>query len=287
MKELLTLLLIPLACCMFSCIPIVIDHEDCDEDNPYTEYEQEVLNFPASPYHSVAIETENGEIKSSTSDSDYIRVELNLWATGETAAEAEAHIQDIEVIVDEDSISGRLSIWIRMPDHTNRGYGCAVTLILPEDLFVDLKTYNGLIQARGHESGINALSYNGKLTLEDTAGEANLITYNGRIMVDHHRGNIVGETLNGEIEARVDMPDNYGICTFTSSNGKIYLAVPDTVGAMITLRTANGTISVDPGLPTQPDSNPDDNIYESVMGNGSGTIYARSYNGDVTLAELH
>ena len=253
--------------------------------------ETATVDYAAALYDRIEIETENGEITSSASSDSLITITLTRWVTGPSA---KAHLDDIDVEVTKDTVSGVLRIFIDIPDVTTRNYGCDADVELPESIYVDLVTSNGKIRTAGHQNGLRLVTSNGRIDIAKTAGEAQLETSNGAIDVNRHTGNIAGETANGEIDAEVIMMKSavdstdttYGYCRFKSSNGEITLAVPDTVGAQIRIETSNGDISVDPDLPTQGDYNSDDDIYESKMGDESGEIDLETSNGDVSLKKL-
>jgi DUF4097 and DUF4098 domain-containing protein YvlB len=245
--------------------------------------------YPADLYNRIEIQTENGEIISGVR-SDSITVTLTRWVTGPSAR---SHLDDIDVTVDKDTVNGVLRIKVEMPNSTIRNYGCDADIKLPESLYVDLVTSNGRIGAEGHKAGLYLETSNGKIDIANTAGETSLRTSNGAIDVNRHTGNINAETSNGEIDARiimtktvVDSTDTtYGSCKFRSSNGWISVAVPDSVGAQIRLKTSNGDISVDPDLHVEVTKMEDD-LFEGKMGDGSGDINLETSNGDVKLKAL-
>jgi len=247
--------------------------------------------YPADLYNRVEIETGNGEITSSVSSDSLITITLTRWVTGPSA---KTHLDDIEVHVTKDTVNGTLRVSVTIPTSTVRNYGCDADIELPASIYVDLVTSNGKMKAAGHQNGLRLVTSNGMIDIAKTAGDAELETSNGAIAVDRHSGDITGETANGEIDAEVIMVKSvvnatdttYGYCRFKSSNGRITLAVPDTVGAQIRIETSNGDISVDPDLPTQGDYNSDDDIYESKMGDESGEIDLETSNGDVSLKKL-
>jgi len=253
--------------------------------------ETATVDYAAALYDRVEIETENGEITSSVSSDSLITITLTRWVIGPSA---KAHLDDIDVSVTKDTVNGTLRVSVTIPTSTVRSYGCDADIELPESLYVDLVTSNGKIKAAGHQNGLRLVTSNGMVEIAKTAGEAELETSNGAIDVDRHTGDISGQTANGEIDAEVIMVKSvvdatdttYGYCRFKSSNGRITLAVPDTVGARIRIETSNGDIIVDPDLPTQGDYNSDDNIYESKIGDESGEIYLETSNGDVSLKKL-
>lgn len=250
------------------------------------EYETRGYSEPATPYSTVEIETFNGTVTSATNSEDSIKVTLKLWATGVSAQDAAEHIDDIDVSVTRDTINGIYRIIVDVdPQFINpRSYGCDVTLNLPESLYVDLGTSNGQISCDGHTQGIKLETSNGEIEISNTAGSAKLSTSNGGIKVNRHSGDVEGETSNGRIYADVIMPVKDGICRFSSSNGEITLAIPDSAGTKIWMETSNGKITIsDFNLG---DYNQDPDIFESSMGDGSGDLKLTTSNGDVTLKEL-
>lgn len=254
----------------------------------YADKEYETRNYSetSTPYNTVEIETFNGTVNSAVTSEDSIKVTLKLWATGISSVDAAEHINDINVSITRDSVSGIYRIKADVdPEFIHpRNYGCDVTLNLPESLYVDLKTSNGKISADGHLQNLKLETSNGEIIISNTAGSADLSTSNGAITVNRHSGDIEGKTSNGDIDADVIMPVRDGICRFASSNGKITLAIPDSVETKIWLETSNGKITVsdfDLG-----DYNQDPDIFESAMGDGSGDLKLTTSNGNVDLKKL-
>lgn len=279
MKKIGLLLFTCLVFVSLACLPdIYTDYYD------ETAEEDQVHRFEAALYTEVQIETGNGEITSSVREADSIEVRLRLWATGTSESDAEEHLANIAVVINQDTVSGKLSVSVVLPKDTKRGYGGDVTLYVPDSLFVDLETSNGKIEAEGHRNGIDAYTSNGAIELSNTAGEADLETLNGEIDVDLHDGKITGETSNGAVDAKVIMPVDDGECRLESANGKVRVAVPDSAGASVTLRTSIGRVEV-LGLNINYSVNEDNHI-EGEIGSGTGVIYLKTPNGDVILEKL-
>ncbi len=242
-------------------------------------------DYDASFYTKVVLETQNGKIDATAIAGDStIHVELTRWATGFSHSDAVEHLSGVKVSVNEDTAAKVLSLLIEMPNMTTYSLGCDAVLTLPESLYVDFTSSNGKISASGHKNGLKLHTSNGEIAISNTAGDARLETSNGAINVSSHGGNIEGETSNGAIDAEVVMPVANGTCKFSSSNGAIEAAVPDSVGAKIWMQTSNGSITVvgfDLG-----DHNTDNNVFESEIGDESGTIDLRTSNGAVTLKKL-
>ncbi|NLI97491.1 DUF4097 domain-containing protein [bacterium] len=258
----------------------------CLPNYAFKEYEKDTESYKASNYSQLQIETENGEIESTVVQGDtVIKVTLERWATGITSVDAKNHLPDVVVHVTEDTTAKILRIYVDIPQITGRSYGCNATISLPESLYVDYETSNGKITVEGNQNGLLLSTSNGEINTNNTSGKADLSTSNGPITIDNHKGDAKGVTSNGEIYARVTMPKTDGSCNLKTSNGKLTLFIPDSVGAAIRMQTSNGDLSVDSDLHVQV-TKMEDNLFEGTMGDGSGNIELESSNGNVSLKKL-
>ncbi|MBN2379874.1 DUF4097 family beta strand repeat protein [candidate division WOR-3 bacterium] len=248
------------------------------------ETQTEYREYDATLFSKVEIHTENGDITTSVSADSMISLTLIGWASGITDRVARDHISEIEVSVVQDTTDSILKVYVTMPHNVTYNIGCNAELELPESLYVNLETSNGNIEADGHQVGMCLHTSNGDINTEDTRSDAEIETSNGSLEVKLHTGNIRGETSNGSVTADVVMPDSNGTCIFSSSNGNITVAVPDSVSAEVRLKTSNGGITIE-GLELG-DFNPDDDIFESTLGDGSGEINLETSNGHVRLKKL-
>lgn len=266
------------------CIVVLLALSCCNI-NIVKQQEEESHTYQAAGYTRVEIETGNGNITSTAAQGDSIDVTLTKWATGYSEADAQAHIKDISVSITDNSTSGRLRIFVDIPEDVSRAYGCDVTLLLPPALYVDLVSSNGDIEAQGHEAGFLLFTSNGDVSVKDTKGSADLTTSNGGITARSHTGDIDAVTQNGTISAEVVLPDTKGHCRLESSNGDVSAAVPASISADISLLTSNGSIIVDPELNITVTKDKD-NIFEGAMGSSEdqGTVYCETSNGTVSLS---
>ncbi len=257
-----------------------------------TRYEHKEIitenhNFDAGGIKIFDVETGNGNIISSVKKGDSLYVTLDLWATGKDSADAVAYIDSINVHITPDTSDSSLRIFIELPvldPAALRTYGADVTIFTPESVVLNLETSNGDVSVGDQEADFYLTSSNGDLKIANTKGYARLNTSNGSVTVSKHEGNIQAVTSNGDMNANVIMPKSNGTCSFKTSNGSITLAVPDSVGASIWLKTSNGKITVT-GL-NLTDTNDEENIYQAVTGDGSGTIEAETSNRDIELKKL-
>lgn len=253
--------------------------------NPVKQQEEESHTYQAAPYASVEIETENGNVISAAVPGDTIEVTLTKWATGSSEADAAAHIKDISISITDNATSGKLRIFVDIPEDVSRAYGCNVAVLLPPAISVNFVSANGNLEARGHEAGLILFTSNGALTCTATKGRADLTTSNGDIRAEGHTGDIDAVTQNGFIDAAVVLPDTKGHCRLKSSNGDISAAIPASISAGIMLMTSNGTITVDPALNITATKN-QDSVFEGTMGKPEeqGDIYCETANGTLSLS---
>ncbi|MBN2380465.1 DUF4097 family beta strand repeat protein [candidate division WOR-3 bacterium] len=270
------------------------------------EEAEETRDYNAADYHKVTISTENGDVTADVEAGQDITV--TFTKTGED-------LREIDITEDVDGVN--LTITVEMPE-TTIGYSCDVDITLPEDIEIDLKTFNGGVTVVGHQEGIRLFSSNGNINATNTGGDANLYTLNGDIniedhvgdidattnngtidmkntqgsaeiettsgdlLVSNHAGDITGSANNGSVDADVDMPKNNGECVFENTSGTVKVAVETDVNADVYLQTNAGDLSVDAAF-GMTDENPSANTFEGTMGDGSGNISLTSSSGDVSL----
>jgi DUF4097 and DUF4098 domain-containing protein YvlB len=234
-----------------------------DDTDDFRADESESKDFSSSQMTKVEVENVNGSIKSSVWSDESIHVLFEKWATGKTEQEAQANIGNIEIYVNEDAVSGVLSIDVDIPINVEVDYGCNITLQLPSSLSLDLESINGDIE------------------IQDTKAEATLKTANGEITTRNHNGDLIASSSNGTIDTDIVLPDQ-GECMLSTLNGSIILSIPDTTSAMIDASTANGTVEVDAnlGIAIIREEKKD---FEGKMGNGKGNIELTTVNGDIRV----
>jgi hypothetical protein len=111
---------------------------------------------------------------------------------------------------------------VRVPNQAH-----AVTITVPADISVQLKSTNGSIRVDGVRGEVDASSTNGRIDLSNISGT------------------IVADTNNGEIRAAMDRVDPAKPISFTSENGAIDVSLPADVKANVKMRTVNGSIWTD------------------------------------------
>lgn len=96
-------------------------------------------------------------------------------------------------------------------------------LFLPENMFIEVKAFNGSIQIAGIKGKINMEAMNGNIEILDVVGS------------------ISAKSLNGNIVAKILLD---GQSDFTTANGSIDILIKDNYSAPLSARTATGTINL-------------------------------------------
>jgi DUF4097 and DUF4098 domain-containing protein YvlB len=238
-----------------------------DGPSRYTAEEEKRFSGPVTADKVFfGVENINGPVKVSTWDKAEYSVELLIKAGGYTQDEAEENLGDFRVEFEEQVVQGqqRLSLKFDRPED-RRWYSVDIDVTLPKDAETDLDVYsrNGAISlANLKGSEMEATTKNGRITLNDVSAKKlvcktsngkmvmekvtseiiDFRTSNGQVIIDRVTADkITGRSSNGQIEGEIESKD----ATLSSSNGKIYLALPCKVSGEYKLRTSNGRIELD------------------------------------------
>ena len=172
------------------------------------------------------IRTENGKIQCIAGDVTEIQVDAQITANASTIEKAEELVESITV--DRSEEDGVAKIIANIP----RGVSGSVslTVILPSDMQLKLRSSNGAIEVVGVTDNTAARTSNGSIHLEECAGEIEAKSSNGKITID-------GSSLK-KVNA-------------ATSNGSVHIKGFLSSGNHV-VRTSNGSIHVDAfGPPVQ------------------------------------
>ena len=212
------------------------------------------------------VENINGPVNVSTWDKAEYSVELLIKAGGYTQGEAEQNLEDLRVEFEDQVVQDRQRLTLKFDrPEDRRWYSIEVDVNLPKDAETDLDVYsrNGTVSlANLKGSEMVSTTKNGRITLNDVSANKlvcktsngkmimekvtseiiDFRTSNGQVILDKVTAEkIAGRTSNGHIEGEIESKDT----TLSSSNGRIYLALPCSVSGEYKLRTSNGRIALD------------------------------------------
>ena len=130
---------------------------------------------------------------------------------------------------------------------------------------------------------VDVSNTNGSIRLSDVSGKHDLDTTNGKIEVTRCAGSLDASTTNGAITAELQKVTKGQPLRFSTTNGRIEVAVPADLAVDVDAGTTNGSIHTDlPISTTKVGSN-------SLRGaiNGGGTpLRMRTTNGGISIRSL-
>ncbi|MGI9591490.1 MAG: DUF4097 family beta strand repeat-containing protein [Myxococcota bacterium] len=121
---------------------------------------------------------------------------------------------------------------------------------------------------------------NAKVCCSGTCGSLSASSSNGKIEIEGHQGSVDATTSNGLIRARLEGLSEPGV-TLATSNGRILLELPETVNADVDLRVDNGVIRNDRSLCAS--SRESGGRVLGRLGKGGALIKLRTSNGSINI----
>ncbi len=176
----------------------------------------------------VEVDNFNGPIRISTWDVAEYQLSLKIVAKGSSQQNAEDSLNNLKINLDNKIVQSQYTITLKYDvsflDHSR--YSIEVDLFLPADTLIDL----------------DLESSNGGIYLTDISGNnLRMETSNGPLIFNKVSANsIIGKTSNGGIEGTVDAPDT----SLSTSNSRIDLTLPCSVGGQYDLSTSNGNVKL-------------------------------------------
>jgi DUF4097 and DUF4098 domain-containing protein YvlB len=167
---------------------------------------------------------------------------------------------------------------------------------------IDASSVEGGISIRGAQGTVSANSVEGDIVIQGGTGTVRVNGVDGEIHVSDARGEVVVETVDGDVTldnidaASVDastvdgtvsyrgtIHDN-GRYRFTSHDGDVILAIPETANATFSVATFDGSFEADPAFKVEINRNrPGSKRFSFVLGSGSARIELESFDGAIQL----
>ncbi len=271
----------------------------------------------------VRVETKNGAVDISGDEGKTdIDVHVTKFAHGRTQEEARQNAEAISVEVRRESPdSPVLLVIVDVPRELRRkSAGAHLDISLPPRVALEIRTSNGRVEVTGTEGLVDVVTSNGKVEVSHVSGDVEVATSNGSIVVADVVGSaklrssngritlerveaetIVAKTSNGPIHA-IDVSGSAEIETSNGSielkttslpdsptlkaktkNGNIFMEVPSTVNAHLSLHTSNGRIHERLRDVEVTHNERSKRRIEATLTGGGGHIEARTSNGTITF----
>jgi hypothetical protein len=209
---------------------------------------------------------------------------LRVWGTREvtssTLADAQDHLEDLQVVVTVEETYVLIETQ-QPPKSDGRTYEVTYHLLVPLAMDVAFETINGDASAGGLAGSLHAALVNGNFAAEDLTGSLRADLVNGSVALENVSGNVTATAVNGSITANLAVPAG-GTCRLSNVNGSIALAIPTGTSAHVSAQTTSGTITLQglqfTSLTTTATT------AEGTLGEGGGAmITLRTVNGSILL----
>lgn len=216
-----------------------------------------------------------------------------------------------------DATASRLSLDLSRP----RGGDTRFEVTVPVGVRVSARATNGDISITGTRGGVEANTQNGDLTVEDVGDRVDLGSLSGDIVargimgnvdvravsgdlsISDVRGDVEATSVSGDIDLRnvtarylrakstsgdisfdgsIDATGRYEL---GSHSGGVYLTLPQTTGALLTVSTYTGSIDSDFPITLRPGEHGigTSKRFTFEIGKGDARISAESFSGDITI----
>lgn len=194
-------------------------------------------SFPTKAPPKVIVETFNGRVDVTATSPGEVHAEVTKRAGASTQEAAEADLDNIDVTLAQDGDT--VVIRARVTDQKLVGHRSAdVTVQVPEQSMLDLRTTNGKLSAIGLLGDVIAESSNGAVNVKGSRGKLVLATANGAVKVEGG-ATVEARTSNGVVRVK----DARGPVTARTSNGTVLLSGKLAAGDY-DLETINGKVMV-------------------------------------------
>lgn len=201
----------------------------------------------------------NGGIRVDGQARQDVQVRACVHATAETAEQAKALAQRVEVVGTVDRVSAQ------GPQNLDRRESWSVSyrLEVPNRTSLSLNTTNGGI------------------SLSDVDGQIDFRTVNGGVSLTRVAGNVKGRTNNGGIDVDLDGSTwNGDGLEVETTNGGVRMSIPANYSARLETGTVNGRMNIE--FPVTAQGRIDRSI-ETQLGSGGPLIRVRTSNGGVHI----
>ena len=204
----------------------------------------------------------NGEVVvTGHRNADVVIVTAHLIVGADSQADADSHIDDIEIQV-TDSAEEILIQTVQPQNTDGRKYDVKYDIIIPSDLEVMLTQVNGTIEIIDIENSVDVSNTNGDVLLSNILG------------------GVIADVVNGSIAASVILPVHETI-DLVIDNGSIELHIPRLTSAAFDATMVDGAVHIS-GLEF-------DNLEQTILsltgtlGDGIGMIELWAGNGNISV----
>ncbi len=267
---------------------------------PLVKFERtQELSGPIAPGALLAATTHNGAIRVTGGEVSECKVIAKITTKADTQENAKK-LSDLVKVRLETNAGGTVVVIDKPEKLVNKYVGVELTITLPSDVSLKLKTHNGEVkvvnikgnvEVRTHNGSVNArdvggggfmTTHNGKVSCSNVKGKLKLRTHNGQIRCDGVAGDINVRTHNGS--AKVAYGEGAGGVInghMETHNGSVEFKAPAGLSVKLEARTHNG--SVHTSLPITVIGEVKKNRLKGTIGSGEGKLFLKTHNGSINI----
>ena len=257
----------------------------------------ETLMLDAPSGEAMRVDNANGRTRVIGEDRDDIELQVRKSARAESEEEAAALVDEIRVLHREDG-AGTLEVEVDIPGRWNRRGRADLEIRVPRGTEVTVSAANGRICLSGLRAAVRLQSSNGPVQVADVIGDVEIHTSNakvhtectcgkllarssnGKIELEEHRGSVDAATSNGTIHCDLEDLGKSG-CLLVTSNGRIFLGLPEKVDGDVDIRVDNGIIRTAREIASA--ARERSGRLKGTLGRGGVPIRLRASNGTIHL----
>ncbi len=220
----------------------------------------------------IRVENTNGSIVVEGWDRDEVQIEAVKKARAGSRKEA-ARLMD-RIIIDISQSSGELAVRTELP---RGGGGSFWDWIFGGGRSTQVQ-YKIFVPVR---SDLKIETTNGRITVSEISGRLKLRTTNGKIRVEEISGQVDARTTNGSIVADFNRLDESSDMGFYTTNGSIKIYLPSDVRCDLRAKTTNGSINSD--FPVEIQGKFTSKRLTGSINGGGALIELRTTNGSISI----
>lgn len=231
------------------------------------------------------VRTFNGAVEVRDGPPGQAHIAWTKVGSGETQAEAEADLKNVEVGVRSDS--WKVYVVAKRLDSREIGAsGASIVATVPKGTPVYLRTSNGGIRVIGVGSGGDVETSNGGVEIAGGRGDWVAKSANGALRIDGSYDGLEATTSNGAIRfsGTLDADRRATASSLSTSNGAIDVEFSTDAHLHLSAHASNGSLSCD--LPYAPGGRLDKHDAELDLGaGGKATLSLRTSNGAIHVRQ--
>ena len=177
---------------------------------------------------------------------------------------------------------GNANLEVKIPNELFVAVAAANGKVTLKDIksAVTARSSNGAVRIFNVAGDVQAFTSNAPVTCSGTCGSLVCRSSNGKIKLCEHTGSVDASTSNGQIQASLEAVGSEGV-NLATSNGRIVLELPEEVDAEIDMRVDNGVIRTERDV--EQEAGEANGRVRGRLGEGGALIKLRTSNGTISL----